>query len=174
LTNDVRLRDVTDGDLAVFFENQRDPEASRMVGFEPRDQPAFDAHWTKIRGDAATTIKTIVVGGQVAGDILSFERAGRREVGYWLGHAYWGKGIATRALSAFLDSDQEWPLYGVVAKHNVASRRVLEKCGFTICAEEEGTGAGGEAITLVVLTFSRAPRSSSEPSARARPPRKHR
>jgi hypothetical protein len=25
-----------------------------------------------------------------------------------------------------------------VAKHNIASIRVLEKCGFTICGEEEG------------------------------------
>jgi RimJ/RimL family protein N-acetyltransferase len=28
------------------------------------------------------------------------------------------------------------PLYARVARHNLASRRVLEKCGFTISGEE--------------------------------------
>jgi RimJ/RimL family protein N-acetyltransferase len=33
---------------------------------------------------------------------VSFEQSGERAVGYWLGKEYWGKGIATQALSAFL------------------------------------------------------------------------
>src|SRR2546430_10865982 len=47
----------------------------------------------------------------------------------------WGKGIATRALSQFLGHVKDRPLYAVVAKHHVASIRVLEKCGFTIAGE---------------------------------------
>ncbi len=57
-------------------------------------------------------------------------------MGYWLGREYWGKGIATRALSLFLDQVTARPLYAYVAKHNLASIRVLQKCGFTITSEE--------------------------------------
>jgi RimJ/RimL family protein N-acetyltransferase len=32
---------------------------------------------------------------------VRFERAGQPLVGYWIGRNYWGKGIATRALSEF-------------------------------------------------------------------------
>jgi RimJ/RimL family protein N-acetyltransferase len=39
-------------------------------------------------------------------------------------------------LSAFLKLVLQRPLYAFVAKHNVGSRRVLEKCGFALEAEE--------------------------------------
>ena len=44
--------------------------------------------------------------------------------------------MATRALAAYLQIVKDRPLHAHVAKHNVASIRVLEKCGFAICAEE--------------------------------------
>jgi hypothetical protein len=41
---DVRLRDVTDADLPVFYEHQRDPEATGMAAFPARDWDAFVKH----------------------------------------------------------------------------------------------------------------------------------
>ena len=38
--------------------------------------------------------------------------------------------MATTALRLFLDLVTTRPLYAFAAKHNVASIRVLEKCGF--------------------------------------------
>ncbi len=67
----------------------------------------------------------------MAGHIVSWEQDGRRNVGYWLGQRFWGRGIATVALSAFLEIEQTRPLYAHVARHNVGSLRVLEKCAFT-------------------------------------------
>jgi RimJ/RimL family protein N-acetyltransferase len=67
---------------------------------------------------------------------MSFEMEGKREVGYWVGREYWGKGIATKALKKFLEYEKRRPLYGYVAIHNKGSRRVLEKCGFEFYAEE--------------------------------------
>ena len=58
-----------------------------------------------------------------------------REVTYWIGRSYWGKGIATRALNEFLTVDPP-PLHARVAYDNVASRRVLEKCGFRVIGTE--------------------------------------
>ena len=48
------------------------------------------------------------------------------------------KGVATRALSAFLDDLQVRPLYARAAKDNIGSLRVLEKCGFARIGEDKG------------------------------------
>ena len=75
--------------------------------------------------------------GVVIGDIsvpTADMRSQWAEVGYCLSRAFWGRGIMTEALSAVIDF-----LIGKVgflrieAKHateNVASGRVMEKCGF--------------------------------------------
>jgi RimJ/RimL family protein N-acetyltransferase len=125
----------------LFFEHQRDPVAVAMVDFQSRDRAAFDQHWSKILADETGLIRTIVATfddspeskpqEHVAGNIVSWNSDGQRELGYWIDRAYWGRGVATAALSAFLQLEQTRPLYAGVAKHNAASLRVLEKCGFT-------------------------------------------
>jgi RimJ/RimL family protein N-acetyltransferase len=134
----VQLRDVTEADLPVFFEHQLDPDATEMAAFPARDKGTFMSHWAKIMADDSVILKTVLFNGYVAGNIVSFEMSGKREVGYWIGKEYWGKGIATKALAAFLDHVMTRPLYAQVAKHNIGSRRVLEKCGFTIVGEDKG------------------------------------
>jgi RimJ/RimL family protein N-acetyltransferase len=137
-TEDLMLRDVTEDDFAIFFEHQRDPVANRIANFPPRTWGAFAAHWAKVLADRSVTKRTVLVEGRVAGNIVTFEQDGEREVGYWIGREYWGKGIATEALSQFLDHiEVHRPLYAVVAKHNVGSIRVLKKCGFTTVGEED-------------------------------------
>lgn len=54
--------------------------------------------------------------------------------GYWLLPAFWGKGLATRALGMVADylmlSCDAKRVQALVEPNNVASMRVLEKCGF--------------------------------------------
>ena len=141
MTNGILLRDVTEGDLSIFFEHQLDPDANYMAAFtakDPADQDAFTAHWTKIMADDAITVKTILFEGQVVGHVVSFVRFGAPEVSYWIGREYWDKGIATQALTGFLGHLETRPLYARVAKDNVASIRVLEKCGFKVIDEDKG------------------------------------
>lgn len=138
-TCDICLRDVTEGDLPIFFEQQWDSDANRMAAVPPRDRDAFMTHWTKILADRTVPVKTILLDGLVAGNVVSWERDGKRLVGYWIGKNYWGQGVATKALSEFLKIVTARPLYAHVAKHNIASIRVLEKCGFTICPEATET-----------------------------------
>jgi len=153
-SSDVLLRDVTESDLPILFEQQLDPEANQMAAFAARDWEAFMAHWTRLLSDAALIKKTILSEGQVAGNIGKWEQSGQSLIGYWIGKQYWGKGIATKALAAFLDLVKERPLYAHVAKHNIASIRVLEKCGFTICGEEKrDSSTGGEEVEEVVLAL---------------------
>lgn len=132
----VTLRDVVVDDIAVFFEYQFDPSASEMADFPIRSWDAHASHWASILDDESIVARTVLVDGRVAGNVVSFIQDGTREVGYWLGCQFWGRGIATQALYAFLTQEQHRPLYAHVAKHNVASRRVLEKCGFVLTIEK--------------------------------------
>jgi RimJ/RimL family protein N-acetyltransferase len=155
VVNDVFLRDVTEADLPVFFEHQLDPDANRMAAFtarDPTDRDAFMAHWRGILDDDTITKKTIVAGDDVAGHISSFEQFGQPAVSYWIGKRHWGRGVATRALSAFLPDVAARPLYARAAKDNLASIRVLEKCGFTISGQDRGfSKARGEEVDEVIL-----------------------
>jgi RimJ/RimL family protein N-acetyltransferase len=148
----VFLRDVTESDLPIFFEQQLDPDATEMAAFPSRDREAFMTHWAKIMVDDSVILKTVLFNEHVAGNMVSFEMSGKREVGYWIGKEYWGKGLATKALAAFLDHVKTRPLYAHVAKPNIGSRRVLEKCGFTIVGEAKGfPDARGEEVEEFIL-----------------------
>ncbi len=126
----VSLRDVVDADLPIFFEYESDAEAAAMAAFPSREREAFMAHWAKTRANDAALQKTVVVDGEVAGNIGCWEDGGRHFVGYWIGRAFWGRGVATRALAELATIVDARPLYAHVVAHNVGSRRVLEKCGF--------------------------------------------
>lgn len=121
---EVVLRNVQESDLPIFFEHQLDSSANYMTAFtakDPADKAAFTAHWNKILADENITLKTILYDGEVAGHVLNFERFGQPEVSYWIGKNFWGRGIATKALSEFLSQVDIRPLYARAAKDNIAS-----------------------------------------------------
>lgn len=138
----VHLRDVRGDDLPTLFEHQMDPEANRMANFDARDRDAFMAHWAKILVDETVVAKSVVHRDAVAGDVVSWTHDDERDVGYWIGRDHWGKGVATAALSAFLEELETRPLYAHVAAHNVGSIRVLEKCGFEVSEAPAGDEDG--------------------------------
>ena len=151
MTGDLYLREVVEDDLSLFFEFQLDPGANYVAAFiarDPTDREAFTAHWNKIMAEPTNIIRTIVFDGQVVGSVSSYEVSGKPEVTYWIGRAHWGKGIATRALTAFLAQvNATRPIYARVAKDNLGSRRVLEKCGFQVIGGMKGfANARGEEI----------------------------
>jgi RimJ/RimL family protein N-acetyltransferase len=148
----VQLRDVEAQDLGLFFEHQRDPVAVEMVMFRSRDAAEFAQHWAKLLADDSCLKKTVIVDGEVAGNIGSWTAEGKREVGYWIDRAFWGRGVATEALSAFLSLEQTRPLYAGVAKHNVASIRVLQKCRFKIYTVEEASNDADASHLFLTLT----------------------
>jgi len=144
------LREVEREDLPFFFEHQLDLEATSMAGFPARDERSFMAHWSRIMDDESVVKKTILFYGEVAGNIVSFVQSGEREVGYWISKEYWGRGVATLALAAFLDLEVRRPLYAHVILGNAASIRVLEKGRFRI------TGEGPEGLILDLAANERA------------------
>jgi RimJ/RimL family protein N-acetyltransferase len=134
----VTLRDVVEADVATFFGHQADPEAAAMAGFPSEDRDAHAAHWRRILAEPAVLARTILADEEVAGNIVSWEQDGRREVGYWIGRELWGRGVATRALAAFLELEHERPLHARVVRGNAASIRVLAACGFSIIEADAG------------------------------------
>ena len=160
MSSEVRLRKVEPADLPVFYQHQLDADATRMAGFAPRDRAAFDAHWaTNILGNPSAITRTILVGDLVAGNIGSWLQGGDRLVGYWIGKEHWGKGVATRALAAFLHVVTERPLHAHVASHNLGSIRVLEKCGFVRERVEDAESEDGLAEVVLILRYNDAAHS---------------
>lgn len=152
----IRLRTIVESDLSVFFEQQRESEACRMAAFPPRDCASFFSHWkNKILGDESVPAFAIDVEGQTAGYVLSWKDGDRRLVGFWLGQAFWNQGIATRAVGEYLRDVTERPLYAHVARENIASIRVLEKCGFVVMSAEIASSKDTAAEVRLRLTETR-------------------
>jgi RimJ/RimL family protein N-acetyltransferase len=151
MSDDVRLRNVEEPDLQVFFEQQLDPEAARLANFPSRDRERFMTHWaTKVLGDPTGFVQTVTVNGEPAGNVVAWWDQDRRFVGYWFGRPYWGRGIDTSALTLFLARESVRPLYADPSSGNTGSVRLLEKCGF----QRAGTVNYGEHehIMLVLRT----------------------
>ena len=132
MSEPISLRAITEADLPTLYENQRDPEATEMVGFPARELEAFLAHRAKTEADPTNESRAIMVGENLAGDIVSWAQDGERRIGYWIGKQYWGRGVASAALKAFVAELTERPLYADVLKTNAGSIRVLEKAGYVL------------------------------------------
>lgn len=102
---------------------------------------------TMVNAMQPITVRGIEVNGEICGGIGIHPQTANykmnAELGYWLSEQYWGQGIVTKLLPqaidhAFkvLDIDR---IYARCFGSNVASMRVLEKCGFTLEAKLIGT-----------------------------------
>ena len=78
------------------------------------------------------TTRAVFLDGQMVGYISCFPMDGEDHVGYWIDRAYWGMGIASRALHLLLGEVTKRPLVATAATSNGASLRVLQKCGFVV------------------------------------------
>ena len=129
----------SDVDDLIFHAN--DAQVSRSLGerfpypYTEQDAQLFVAHALHMQGE---TVFAIEINGRACGGIgvhpgEGVERHGA-ELGYWLGRAYWGEGIATKAVRALVPHAlRELKLYRLQARvfaDNEASMRVLERCGF--------------------------------------------
>lgn len=134
---DIRVKPVRQADISALYAMHSDEVSvwQAGVGLSGRTHADFEARWLKkAKGTEDIFISSIWAGGHLVGDVSSFLREGKREVGYWLDRKYWGKGISTKALRRFLPLIKEvYPksaLYARVVDGNIPSSRVLGKCGF--------------------------------------------
>ena len=156
----LELRELRDDDVPLLFEQWADPAAAHMAAFigpDHMDRDAFERRCLRLRNAEGVLHRVVVVDGDVVGTIGSWGDPGERELTYWIGRAYWGRGIATAAVQALLAVDSSRPMHGRVAADNAASRRVLEKCGFRVIATDRGYAeARGAEIDEVVLRLEGA------------------
>lgn len=146
------MRDVRDEDFEALYEYQLEPESNEMAGVEGRDREGFRAHRARIAANPESIVRVIEVDGDgVVGDVMSWRNTqGVREIGYRIGKAFWGRGIATAALAAYLAEEAERPLYAHVVMHNLGSMKVLERCGFERLPEGAGPDSDPEAHEYVL------------------------
>jgi RimJ/RimL family protein N-acetyltransferase len=152
MTATVTLRPVELADLDVFYEHQADTGAAEMAAFPSRERGAHFEHWTKrVLVNPTGIARTILVDGTVSGNVVSWiDASGRRLLGYWIGHEFWGRGIATEALRLFLADLPDRPLYADVATSNVGSQRVLRKNGFVPTGQSEIVGDEVELLLFIL------------------------
>ena len=135
---EVRLREVREDDLEHLYEMQAAAGWTEMAGIPRRDRDAFYAFRAETEAEPGLVRLAIEVDGVLAGEALSrLPEDGRRFVGYGVIERFWGRGIASTARAHLLDVVAERPVYATVLPGNRASRRVLERNGFTV-AEEAG------------------------------------
>ena len=74
------------------------------------------------------------------------------EIGYHIAKKYTGNGYATRAVKLYMnylkDNTDIKEVYGVALANNLASRRVLDKCGFILYFEGEGDYQGNKRVII--------------------------
>lgn len=128
-------------DLDSLVRQADDPRIARTVrDIFPHPYTRADGERWLAHAAAAGRASNVAieVDGQAVGGVGMLpgedERRLCAEIGYWLGHAYWGRGIMTEAVGAFADhllADRGFVrLEAPVFEINPASARVLEKAGF--------------------------------------------
>ena len=117
----------------------------------PSDRAVFDHHWNSILNDPKVIVRTIEHEGEVAGSILLFEGE-KPEINFWTSTKFWGKGITTSAVDAFLAEYPARPLIAHVVEDNLGSLKVLERRGFKQTGTEQVfSNARAEVVTEIIL-----------------------
>lgn len=128
-------------DLDLLFEFQLDKESAYLAAFMPKDPTDKNAYLNKFKKlleDPTVNNQTILLGGRIVGSVSKFIMEGEAEITYWIDRNFWGKGIATSALTRFLSIETTRPIYGRVAFDNYGSQKVLENCKFVKVGADRG------------------------------------
>lgn len=161
-TERLLLRPFEEGDVDDSLEYRNDPEFARFLPHIPQPFTRSDAeqfvHVNMTEPFDVSPTFAVVLDGKVIGTVnLEIDAVSRTAmIGYGIGRAYWGRGLAVeaaRAVMAWAFEDLE--LEGIWAStraENLRSQRVLEKLGMS---EQAWTEEPKFAISKVELRGSR-------------------
>lgn len=135
------LRPFCHGDASSLQQNINNPKVARRVSNIPYPYTIERAHeWINAMeswiGTSSKRVDfAIDIDGDVVGSVAFINLDGHKaQVSYWLGEAYWGRGIITEAVQKLIAFGFEEMklvrIFAYVYHHNKASMRVLEKAGF--------------------------------------------
>lgn len=139
------MRTLAQSDWSNFLSVYQDPILNQYVGINTVESALAEKfqlrlnHWKYESGDWLL----LVIEDAKTGNFIGFTgfrsclgQVEHAEVGYMLGHAGQGQGFATESLNAVIDwaclRFSPHKFIGLCAKDNIASCRVLEKCGFLL------------------------------------------
>jgi ribosomal-protein-alanine N-acetyltransferase len=137
------LRPFEAGDVEALARHANDPLVSAYLrDYFPHPYTRGDAEkWVAFASGAGREDNLVIeIDGEAAGGVavvpgLDVHRI-RAEIGYWLGRAHWGKGVASEVAKFYGDHllrDRGFlRLEAPVFAPNRASARVLEKAGFSL------------------------------------------
>lgn len=178
----VLLRPMREDDLAALVVAASDPLVLRFLQGLPDPYTAeFATHWvtevvpaTWAAGGAQFAI-TEPGGRMLLGQLSLFdvsERTGIGHVGYWLGAAGRGRGLASAATTAaatwaFRHGISRLELYADV--DNVASQRVALRAGFRFEGVRRGASSGRDGSRRDLVSFARLASDPPGPTERVLP-----
>ena len=152
----IKLRTTIQSDFNIFFQNQQDKEANHMAAFtakDPSDKKNYFEKWLPFLDDKTVTLKTILSETEIAGSICTYPMGDEIHITYWINKAFWGQGIATKALDLFLNEFTERPLHASTAFGNYGSMKVLERCSFVKTGETGTYFANGRGMEIEEVFF---------------------
>ena len=139
LLPEVHLRPYRLDDADRLAQLLNDPDVTAMTAKIPYPYARSDAEafLSLVRGEEGRRVSRAIAlddDALVGGIGLAVRAGGEEELGYWVGRRWWGQGIATRAVAAFLalldDLGIDGPIEAQTLQANVASQRVLLANGF--------------------------------------------
>lgn len=135
------LRDFNEGDTEPLLSILNNQEVIKYLSSKiPAPYTLEDAKWWISTGSRIGIVKAIDLNGSLIGCIGvekgEFEYQRSAEIGYWIAKDYWRQGIATQAIkemtSLIFNTTDVVRLFASIFSENIASMRVLSKCGFEL------------------------------------------
>lgn len=148
-TERLQLRPWREDDAEALYKYASDPEVGPRAGWPPHKsvEESLEVIRTFFMNDSTWAV-VLKANNEIIG-CVGYHPAFKSnlhiaddecEVGYWIAHPYWGKGICTEALQKVIDycfhEKGFTTLWGDFFVDNPASGRVMEKCGFKDTGEE--------------------------------------
>lgn len=135
------LRDFNEGDTEPLLSILNNQEVIKYLSSKiPAPYTLEDAKWWISTGSRMGIVKAIDLNGSLIGCIGvekgEFEYQRSAEIGYWIAKDYWRQGIATQTIkemtSLIFNTTDVVRLFASIFSENIASMRVLSKCGFEL------------------------------------------
>ena len=126
--------------LIITMEFKIQEKLLFIVNRMPYPYTIDDAIWWVSTSSKEGIVRPVIAEEQLVGCVGvkpgQFEESRITELGYWIGEPYWDNGYATEAVdtitnAVFSDTDIV-RLFAPVFSPNLASMRVLEKCGYEL------------------------------------------
>ncbi len=146
---DVMLRTIKKSDFKDMYEYGSDPEVTKWLSWGPMHR-IFEAKKSikevflpRIKRGLPVGYAIVYQANQKMIGTIDFHAKlvtrNAAEIGYCLNRNYWGRGIMTKALKKMIEIGFDDLGYDVIViKHlhdNIASKRVIEKCGFKFVSQ---------------------------------------